>query len=247
MNCSFHYTDACELHVPIPDKTETDFVIYFSPHVGEQRSVVRCEWSDHYSCDSEPGFLVNFQNAQKAVITLPSSFEEESGKFKWHVLGSAYSNSGGCSWNPKETCFPVDKYEEVSSTRLMRFETSLKPEYSEYGDNNHATIIGAAAGAAVLICLILILLTGILLWKKCKSKGRDRPNQPKMDEPSCTITEHRENNSSDIKDGEKLDSLLPQNPSVSSLESLQSAKSYTPLLKHYSRTETSCSLPEISR
>lgn len=68
-------------------------------------SVVRCEWSDTYICDSEPGFSIDFQDVQKAVITLPSSLETESGKFKWHVLGSDFSNSGGCFWDSKGTLF----------------------------------------------------------------------------------------------------------------------------------------------
>ncbi|XP_025103345.1 uncharacterized protein LOC112569678 isoform X2 [Pomacea canaliculata] len=273
MECSFQYTDTCELHIPFPERTEKDFVIYFSPDVGEQRSVVRCEWSDTYICDSEPGFSIDFQDVQKAVITLPSSLETESGKFKWHVLGSDFSNSGGCFWDSKETCIPGDKYEEVSSTGLMRFRTSLKPEYSEYGDNNPATIIGAAVGAAVLICLILLI--GIFLWRK----SRGRPDQPKidksvlnthgqddgkisfldnekkgsyvdqlqhsgqlaiqisLDEPSCTVTEHRDHKSSDIKDGKVSSCLLSQNPSMSSFMSFTSAKSDTPLIKHPLPTE----------
>lgn len=88
-------------------------------------SVVRCEWSDTYICDYEPGFSFDFQNAQIAVITLPSSLRTESGKFKWHILGSNFSNSGGCSWDPKGTLFKYSCF--IFEERILNDITLFLP------------------------------------------------------------------------------------------------------------------------
>ncbi|PVD27220.1 hypothetical protein C0Q70_12375 [Pomacea canaliculata] len=151
MSCQLKNTKSpFEIQCSFPDVGDGkgDFSVYFNPFNGPAAQLmVSCTRIERrYACTSDE-VVVTQENLNTATITVTETFAKKKGTF---------SCQRGDLPVTKQCQFP---FSGVST---------LKPEQFEEGDDSTAVVIGLAVGVAAL--LILIVVIGLLLYRKYKFK-----------------------------------------------------------------------------